>query len=131
MLWVCFFKEDPLVTPLKNWWSSTRNSSLTQGSRFGYAGQSEMKWNALSAYLSNEIERVQMRALMIKYRRSYCQEALQLAKITRLEDRRNELCMRTFGKVAKGGPLPKHVTQTRTIARDYVFSLKFQLLVVF
>ena len=65
-----FLSRDPLVTPLKNWWSSTRNSSLTQGSRFGYAGQSEMKWNALSAYLSSEIERVQMRALMIKYRRS-------------------------------------------------------------
>ena len=59
--------------------------------------------NALSTYPSSEIERVQMRALRIIYPRSSYQEALQLAKIPTLEDRRNELNMRTFDKITKGG----------------------------
>ena len=75
--------------------------------------------NALPAYLSSEIERVQMRALRIIHSRSSYQEALQLAKIARLEDRRDELCMRTFNNIAKGGPLSKHLTPIRTIAHDY------------
>ena len=75
--------------------------------------------NALLAHLSSEIERVQMRALRIIYPRSSYQEALQRAKIARLEDRRNELCMRAFDKITKGGPLSKHLTPTRSIAHDY------------
>ena len=75
--------------------------------------------NALPAYLSSEIERVQMRALRIIYPRSSYQEASQLAKIARLEDRRNELCMRAFDKITKGGPLSKHLTPIRSIAHDY------------
>ena len=47
------------------------------------------------------------------------QEALQCAKIARLEDRRNELCMRAFDKITKGGPLSKHLTSIRSIAHDY------------
>ena len=72
--------------------------------------------NALPAYLSSQIERVQMRALRIIYPRSSYQEALQRAKIARLEDRRNELCMRAFDKITKGGPLSKHLTPIRSIA---------------
>ena len=60
--------------------------------------------NALPAYLSSEIDRVEMRALRIIYPRSSYQEALQLAKIARLEDRRNELCTRAFDKITKGRP---------------------------
>ena len=75
--------------------------------------------NALPAYLSSEIERVQMRALRIIYPRASYQEALQRAKITSLEDRRNELCMRAFDKITKGGPLSKHLTPIRSIAHDY------------
>ena len=45
------------------------------------------------------------------------QEALQRAKIARLEDSRNELCMRA--KITKGGPLSKHLTRIRSIAHDY------------
>ena len=75
--------------------------------------------NALPAYLSSEIERVQMRALRIIYPRSSYQEALQRAKIARLEDRRNELCIRAFDKITKGGPLSKHLTPIRSIAHDY------------
>ena len=75
--------------------------------------------NALPAYLPSEIQRVQMRALRIIYPRSSYKEALQLAKIARLEDRRNELCMRTFDKITKGGPLSKHLTPISTIAHDY------------
>ena len=75
--------------------------------------------NALPAYLSSEIERVEMRALRIIQPRSSYQEALQLAKIAGLKDRRNELCMRTFDKITKGGPVSKHLTPIRTIAYDY------------
>ena len=75
--------------------------------------------NALLAYLSSEIERVQMRVLRIIYPRSSYQEALQRAKIASVEDRRNELCMRVFDKITKGGPLSKHLTPTRSIAHDY------------
>ena len=75
--------------------------------------------NALPAYLSSEIERVQMRALRIIYPRSSYQEALQRAKIARLKkDGRNELCMRAFDKSTKGGPLSKHLTPIRSIAHD-------------
>ena len=75
--------------------------------------------NALPAYLSGEIERVQMCGLRIIHPRSSYQEALQLAKIDRLEDRRDELCMRTFDKITKGGPLSKHLTPIGTTANDY------------
>ena len=33
-------------------------------------------------------------------------EALQFAKVARLEDRRSELCMSTMEIFTKGGPLP-------------------------
>ena len=77
--------------------------------------------NALPGYLSSEVEWVQMRALRIIYPRSSYQEALQRAKIARLEDRRNELCMRAFDKITKGGPLSKHLTPLRSIAHVYSF----------
>ena len=63
--------------------------------------------NALLAYLSSEIERVQMRALRIIYPRSSYQEALQRAKIASVEDRRNALCMRAFDKITKRRTLVK------------------------
>ena len=72
--------------------------------------------NTLPAYLSSEIEWVQMRALRIIYPQSTYQEASR-AKITRLEDTGNEICMRAF-KITKGGPLSKHVTSIRSIAHD-------------
>ena len=46
------------------------------------------------------------------------QEALQLAKIVRLEDRRNELCIRTFNKITKAGPCQKHASTIRTISLE-------------
>ena len=55
-----------------------------------------------------------MRALRIIYPRSSYQEALQRAKVLRLEDRRNELCMRAFDKITEGGPLSKHLTPIRS-----------------
>ena len=42
-----------------------------------------------------------------------------LEKIARLEDRGNELCMRTFDKITKDGPLLKRLTPNRAIAHDY------------
>ena len=65
--------------------------------------------NALSTCLSSEIERVQRRALRIIYPRSAYQEALLLAKISTLEDRRNELNMRTFDKITKSGRLCQNI----------------------
>ena len=75
--------------------------------------------NTLPAYLSSEIERVQMRPLRIIYPRSSYQEALQRAKIARLEDRRNALGVRAFDKITKGGPLSKHLTPIGSIAHDH------------
>ena len=75
--------------------------------------------NALPDYQSSEIERVQMRTLRIIYPRSSYQEALQRAKIARLEDRRNALGVRAFDKITKGGPLSKHLTPIRSIAHGY------------
>ena len=75
--------------------------------------------NTLPAYLSSEIEWVQMRALRIIYPQSTYQEALQRAKVTRLvEDTGNEICMRAFDKITKGGLLSKHLTSIRSIAHD-------------
>ena len=63
--------------------------------------------NTFPAYLSSEIERVQMRALRIIYPRSSYQEALQRAKIASVEDRRNALCMRAFDNITKRRTLVK------------------------
>ena len=61
-----------------------------------------------------------MRALIrIIYPRSLYQEALQLAEITILEDRHNELCMTAFDKITKDGPLSKRLAPIRSIAHDY------------
>ena len=60
-----------------------------------------------------------MSALRVVYPRSSYQEAFQRAKITRFEDGRNELFMRNFDEITKGGPLLKHLTPIRTIAYDY------------
>ena len=57
--------------------------------------------------------------LRILYSRSSYQESLQRAKIARLEDRRNELCMRTFDDITKGGPSLKQLTPIMCIAHDY------------
>ena len=60
-----------------------------------------------------------MSALRVVYPRSSYQEAFQRAKIARFEDGRNELFMRNFDEITKGGPLLKHLTSIRTIAHDY------------
>ena len=60
-----------------------------------------------------------MSALRIVYPPSSYQDAFQRAKIARLEDRRNELCMRTFDEITKGGPLLRHITPIKAFAHDY------------
>ena len=50
-----------------------------------------------------------MRALRIINSRSSYQEALQLDKISTLEDRRNELNMRTYDKITKSGRLCQNI----------------------
>jgi len=54
------------------------------------------------------------------------QEALQRAKIARLEDRRNELCMRSFDDITKGRPSLKLLTPIRSIADYYTLGRFFK-----
>ncbi|CAB4014879.1 RNA-directed DNA polymerase from mobile element jockey, partial [Paramuricea clavata] len=59
-------------------------------------------WNyAIPRYLSDELERVQKRAMRIIFPGHPYDEALQLANCTRLSDRRNETCINTLQKIAK------------------------------
>ena len=78
-------------------------------------------WNyAIPRYLSDELERVQKRAMRIIFPGHSYDEALQLANCTRLSDRRNETCINTLPKIAKrAGPLVEHVTQSRACAQQY------------
>ena len=78
-------------------------------------------WNyAIPRYLSDELERVQKRAMRIIFPGHSYDEALQLANCTRLSDRRNEICINTLQKIAKrAGPLVEHVTQSRACAQQY------------
>ena len=78
-------------------------------------------WNyAIPRYLSDELERVQKRAMRIIFPGHSYDEALQLANCTRLSDRQNKTCIKTLQKISKrAGPLAKHVTQSRASAQQY------------
>ena len=54
---------------------------------------------ALPKYLSDKIEKVQKRAFRIIYPEADYQTALNTAKCKRLDDRRHELCCKTFKKI--------------------------------
>ena len=78
-------------------------------------------WNyAIPQYLSNELEKVQKRAMRIIFPGHSYDEALQLANCTRLGDRRNQMCIKTLQKITKrAGPLSEHVTEFRACAQQY------------
>lgn len=78
-------------------------------------------WNyMIPRYLSDELERLQKRAMRIIFPGHSYDKALQSANCTRLSDRRNAICIKTLRKIAKrAGPLTEHVTQTRACAHQY------------
>ena len=78
-------------------------------------------WNhAIPYYLSEELEKVQKRAMRIIFPGHSYDEALQLANCTRLSDRRNKICIKTLQKIVKsGGPLAEHVTESRACAQQH------------
>ena len=79
-----------------------------------------MRNYAIPRFLSDELERVQKRAMRIIFPGHSYDEALQLANCTSLSDRRNEICINTLQKIAKrAGPLVEHVTQSRACAQQY------------
>ena len=71
--------------------------------------------HALPSYLSQELERVQKRAL----NPNPYSEALQLLNLRTLDKRRNELCVKTLEKISRGGPLVKHLPMTSQHMHHY------------
>ena len=79
-----------------------------------------VEWHyALTNYLSDQLEKVQKRALRIIYPWHSYSEALQLAGCPRLDTMRYDLCAKTLKKINKGGPLSQHLTQTRAGAHEH------------
>ena len=46
-------------------------------------------------------------------------EALQALNLRTLDERRNELCVKTLKKISRGGPLVKHLPMTSQHTRPY------------
>ena len=68
--------------------------------------------HALPSYLSQELERIQKRALKIIVPALSYSEALQFLNLRKLDERRNELCVKTLENISRGGPLVKHLPMT-------------------
>ena len=77
--------------------------------------------HALPTYLADELERVQKRALRIILPGQSYKEALSQLKCSRLDERRDELCLKTIKKISKGGPLADHIPKPRSINHNYSF----------
>ena len=75
--------------------------------------------HALPSYLSQELERIQKRALKIIVPALSYSEALQFLNLRTLDERRNELCVKTLEKIARGGPLVKHLPMTSQHMHHY------------
>ena len=77
--------------------------------------------NSIPTCLSDELERVQKRAVRIIYPDQSYDKALQLANCKRLTERRIEICMRTLKKIVEeeGGPLTEHLTLTRALTHRH------------
>ena len=68
--------------------------------------------HALPSYLSQELERIQKRALKIIVPALSYSVALEFLNLRTLDERRNELCVKTLEKISRGGPLVKHLPMT-------------------
>ena len=77
--------------------------------------------HAVPSYLADELERVQKRALRIILPGQSYKEALSQLKCSRLDERREELCLKTMKKISKGGPLADHIPKPRSINHNYSF----------
>ena len=75
--------------------------------------------HALPSYLSQVVERVQKRALKIIVPALSYSEALQFLDLRTLDERRSELCVKTLGKISRGGPLVKHLPMTSQHMHHY------------
>ena len=75
--------------------------------------------HALPLYLSDKVERIQKRALKIILPGFSYSEALQILGCPRLDERRSELCVKVLKKISRGGPLMKHLPQTRACSHNY------------
>ena len=68
--------------------------------------------HALPSYLSQELECIQKHALRIILPALSYSEAVQALTLRTLDKRCNELCVKTFRKISRGGPLVKHLPMT-------------------
>jgi len=58
--------------------------------------------HTLPSYLSPELERIQKHALKIRVPALSYSEALQVLNVRTLDERCNELCVKTLGKISRG-----------------------------
>lgn len=75
--------------------------------------------HALPSYLSQELERIQKRALKIIVPTLSYPEALQFLNLRTLVERRSELCVKTLENISRGGPLFKHLPKERKQVHQY------------
>ena len=75
--------------------------------------------HSIPLYLANEVERVQRRALKIILPGYSYKEALIQLGCSRLDERREQLCLDTLEKIQKEGPLSKYVPLTRASSNEY------------
>ena len=75
--------------------------------------------HALPSYLSQELERIQKRALKIIVPALSYSVALEFLNLRTLDERRNELCVKTLEKISRGGPLVKHLPMTSQHMHHY------------
>ena len=76
--------------------------------------------HSIPLYLANEVERVQRRALKIILPGYSYREALIQLGCSRLDERREQLCLDTLKKIQKGGgALLKYVPPTRDSSNEY------------
>ena len=75
--------------------------------------------HSIPLYLANEVERVQRRALKIILPGYSYKEALIQLGCSRLDERREQLCLGTLEKIQMEGPLSKYVPLTRASPNEY------------
>ena len=73
----------------------------------------------LPTYLSEEVEKIQKRALRIILPGGCYSEPQEILQCPRLDIRRSELCEKTIKKIALGGRLSCHLTLTRENEHRY------------
>ena len=70
-------------------------------------------------YLSQELERIQKRALKIIVPAFSYSESLQFLNLRTFDERRSELCVKTLEKISRGGLIVKHLPMTSQHVHHY------------